>query len=95
LPATFFTPREAAAILRRSIKAFYRLTDERTGDPTFPVTRLPGGGLLIPRLAFEAWLRDRTQGMRGPLRLAVVAPTSTPSQRTDGAVALKGEAQGG
>jgi hypothetical protein len=90
---TFLRPKEAARVMRRSLKSFYRLTDEKTGDPTFPVTRLPSGTLLIPRLAFEQWLRDRTQGMRGPLRLAVSAPTSTAPQRTDGAGALKAGAQ--
>lgn len=81
------TPREVAAILRRSVKSLYRLI---SADPTFPKTRLPGGGLLIPRLALEQWLRDRSEGIRGPVRLAVVPPTSTVPQRTAGADALNG-----
>jgi hypothetical protein len=85
----FLTPRETAVILRRSVKSLYRLMD---ADAAFPKTRLPGGGLLIPRLALEQWLRDRTEGMRGPLRLAVVPATSTAPQRTETAGALNGAA---
>ena len=86
----FLTPREVAAVLRRSPKSAYRIME----DPTFPKTRLPGGGLLVPRVAFEAWLRDRTEGMRGPLRLAVIPPTSIAPQRTEAAGALNGAAGG-
>ena len=86
----FLTPREVAATLRRSLKSLYRIME----DATFPKTRLPGGGLLIPRSGFEAWLRDRTEGMRGPLRLAVIPPTSIAPQRTEAAGALNGAAGG-
>ena len=52
----FLTPREVADLLRRSLKSTYRIME----DASFPKTRLPGGGLLIPRIALESWLRDRT-----------------------------------
>lgn len=87
-PAVFLTPKETAELLRRSPKSLYRLLE---ADPTFPVTRLPGGGLLIPREGLERWLKDNTQGMRSPIRLAVVTPTSETAQRTNGAHALKGD----
>ena len=87
----FLLPREVADVLRRSLKSTYRLME----DATFPKTRLPGGGLLIPRDAFERWLRDRTEGMRGPLRLAVSTLTSTTPQRMDGAGALNGTVHAG
>jgi hypothetical protein len=70
---TFYTPREVAEILRRSVKSLYRLIGS---DPSFPKTTLPGGGLLIPRLGLERWLADHSEGMKSPVRLAVVAQTS-------------------
>jgi hypothetical protein len=83
----YLTPKEAAELLRRSVKALYALIDR---DATFPVTRFAkGGGLLIPRVPLERWLYERTEGMRGPLRLAVVPPASATSQRTDAPGALK------
>lgn len=69
----FFTRAEAAAVLRRSAKSLDRLM---AADATFPRTRLPGDGVLVPIAALEAWLRARTEGMRGPLRLAEIARTS-------------------
>lgn len=90
VPEAFYTPREVAAVLRRSVKATYRIIEH----PTFPKTRLPGGGLLIPRLAFEQWLRDRTEGMRGPLRLAAVTPPSAAPSTHEPAGALNGAAGG-
>jgi helix-turn-helix protein len=88
--ALFFTPAEVAALLRRSVKSLYRMIE---ADATFPVTRLPSGGLLIPRQALEQWLRDRTQGMRTPLRLAAPAPTSEATATHAPAVALNGTAK--
>lgn len=92
----FLTPKEVAEVLRRdSVKAVYRLID---ADPTFPRLQLPSkgegksGGLLIPREAFERWLRDHTEGMRGPLRLAVVPATSTASITHSAPHALNGAA---
>jgi hypothetical protein len=87
----YLTPRETASILRRSTKRLYAMI---AADPTFPVTRLPSGGLLVPRVAFERWLHDRTQGMRGPLRPVVVTQTSGAPQRTAAPGALNGAANG-
>ena len=83
----FLTPKETAEFLRRSVKSLYRLIE---ADDSFPRTRLPGGGLLIPRVALERWLYDRTEGMRGPIRLAVLPPTSDAPQRRAAAGALNG-----
>jgi hypothetical protein len=83
---TFYTSRETAEILRRSVKSLYRLI---ASDPSFPKTTLPGGGLLIPRAALERWLADRTEGTKHPVRLAVVARTSEASSTHNGDGALK------
>jgi hypothetical protein len=82
----YLTPKETAELLRRSVKSFYRMVES---DPTFPVTRLPSGGLLVPRAALERWLHDHTQGMRGPLRSAVGTPSCNGEQRTEAPGALK------
>jgi hypothetical protein len=86
LPA-YYTPREVAEILRRSVKSLYRLI---ASDPSFPRTTLPGGGLLIPRVGLERWLADRTEGTKSPVRLAVVARTSEPSSTHGASDALNG-----
>src|SRR5262245_49542481 len=74
----FMTPRETAELLRRSVKSLYRLIE---ADASFPRLRLPSesrrdgrasGGLLIPRAALERWLADHSEGMRNPVRLAMV-----------------------
>jgi hypothetical protein len=78
----YLTAKETAELLRRSVKSFYRMVE---ADPTFPVTKLPSGGLLVPRAALERWLHDHTQGTRGPLPRIDLTETSTASQRTDGA----------
>jgi hypothetical protein len=88
---TFYTPRETAELLRRSVKSLYRLLD---ADPSFPRTTLPGGGLLIPRAALERWLADRTEGTKSPVRLAVVARTSEASATHAAPGALNGAARG-
>jgi excisionase family DNA binding protein len=87
LSDVYLTPTQAAELLHRSVKSLYRMLEK---DPTLPRTKLPGGGLLFPRVALERWLHDRTEGMRGPLRLAVVTPTSEAAQRTNASGALKG-----
>jgi hypothetical protein len=83
----YWTPREVAQLLRRSPKRLYALI---AADATFPRVRLPGGGLLIPRVALERWLKDRTEGMRGPLRPATESGTCDAAQRTASAGALNG-----
>ena len=87
MPPTYLTPKETAALLRRSVKRLYAMI---AADPTFPVTRLPSGGLLIPRAALERWLHDHTQGMRGPLRCINATETSSTHQRTAASDALSG-----
>ena len=82
----YLTAREVAAVLRRSLKAFYKLM---SADPAFPKVRLPGGGVLISRVGLEQWLRDRTQGMHSPVPITVLPNTSRDRQRTDPAGALK------
>jgi Helix-turn-helix domain len=93
----YLTPEQAAELLHRSVKQLYRLIK---ADSTLPRLKLPGkarrdgrrscGGLLFPRLAFERWLHDHTEGMRHPLRLAVVTPTSEAPQRINPSGELKG-----
>jgi hypothetical protein len=85
MPPMYLTPKETAALLRRSVKRLYAMI---AADSTFPVTRLPSGGLLIPRAALERWLHDHTQGMRGPLRCGEVTQTSAAHQRTAASGAL-------
>jgi hypothetical protein len=82
----YLVPKEVASTLRRSVKSFYRLLD---ADPSFPRLTLPGGGLLIPRVAFERWLADHTEGTKHPVRLAVMPRTSEPTSTHDAAGALK------
>jgi hypothetical protein len=84
------TPRETAEMLRRSVKSLYRLIE---ADPSFPRTRLPGGGLLIPRVALERWLADHSEGTKSPVRLAVISRTSEAPQRIDASGALNGAAR--
>ena len=83
----YLTPAEVARELRRSVKSLYRMI---ATDPSFPVTKLPGGGLLIPREALARWLHDHTQGMRGPLRPVAVTQTSGAPQRTAAPGVLNG-----
>lgn len=82
----FLTRAEAAALLRRSAKSLDRLI---AADPTFPRTKLTTGAVLIPVAPLEVWLRGRTEGTRGPLRLVDSARTSAAPQRTDVPGALK------
>jgi excisionase family DNA binding protein len=98
LPA-YLTPREVAAVLRRSVKSLYRLI---RADASFPRVKLHGDGYLIPRAGLERWLTDRTEGMRTPVRLTVITATSAPPCAESAAPcadiragALNGTAEGG
>lgn len=72
-------PKEAAAILRESVKTTYRRCDpkDKHYDASFPVIRKPGGTLLIPRVALEKWARNYGQGITSPLRITAIPGTST------------------
>jgi hypothetical protein len=78
-------PKEAAGWLRESVKTTYRRADpkDKLYDPSFPVVRKPGGGLLIPRLALEKWAKNHGQGIPGPLRITVIPGTCAASSTHD------------
>src|SRR5262245_20836999 len=104
-PETYLLPKEVAEVLRRSLKATYRVMEH----PSFPKLKLPGrvkdgddkkandkdaGQWLIPRLAFAQWLHGRTEGQRGrmptPLPSPIKTATSDESQQIDASHLLNG-----
>jgi len=51
----FLTVREVAALLRVSPARAYAMA----ADGVYPTSRLGGRRIVVPRAAFDAWLRDR------------------------------------
>ena len=76
----FLTVREAAQEMRVSCPTVYRMASRAE----IPVIRI-GGRLLIPRKAYDEWLKRKCRNAASSVRTAAARDTSTPACRRIGA----------
>jgi excisionase family DNA binding protein len=85
--SAYLTVHDLAARYRVSVRTVYRMVET---DATFPRLRLSGGTLRFQLAALERWERDRSEGMRAPLPVAVKSRTSEAPATHAGHGALNG-----